>query len=71
MTTRCRHNTYTTRTTCFTGPVSASRQNQAAHGGITERDTCRRCGATRATNVNGVHVERGSWCPPGQDGGAS
>lgn len=43
----------------FSGAV-ANPQNQAAHGNICEVHTCR-CGATRSTNVNGWHTERGTW----------
>lgn len=43
----------------FFGPVSR-KQNPAAHGGICEREFCA-CGATRDWNLNGSHVERGSW----------
>lgn len=46
----------------FFGPVAA-RQNPAAHGGCCEIARCR-CGATRRTNVNGRHVERGPWILP-------
>lgn len=48
-----------TETRCFLGPV-AWPENPAAHGNVTEWQTCR-CGATRAVNVNGLHVERGPW----------
>lgn len=54
-----RHRAKTTITRCFSGPVSG-RQNPAAHGNVCRIDTCS-CGATRATNVNGNHVERGDW----------
>lgn len=38
-------------------------ENPAAHGGVCFVDRCR-CGATRRTNVNGWHRERGPWCEP-------
>jgi len=44
---------------CFSGPVS-DRENRAAHGNICTVDTCK-CGATRRTNVNGRHIEKGQW----------
>ncbi len=43
----------------FSGPVRQP-ENRAAHGGICVIDTCA-CGATRHTNRNGLHVERGAW----------
>lgn len=46
---------------CFVGPVSRE-ENRAAHGNITlleERDD----GARRSVNVNGIHVEVGTWGP--------
>lgn len=46
----------------YTAPVNWP-GNPAAHGGVCVIDTCR-CGYWRATNVNGVHVERGSWEAP-------
>src|SRR5690606_29179644 len=49
-------------TRCFVGPVS-DEENPAAHGGITETDECVICGARRAANVNGRHVELGPWGP--------
>lgn len=47
----------------FTGSVRPDNPNPAAHGNITQWDTCR-CGATRATNINGRHIERGPWEMP-------
>lgn len=44
---------------CYGGPV-AERENPAAHGNIVVIDECR-CGAHRATNVNGRHIERSEW----------
>ena len=61
MTTTHRHRPHTSEDYGFTGPVSR-RENRAAHGNITQWDTCR-CGATRATNINGRHIERGEWTP--------
>jgi len=49
----------------FSGAV-AQPENQAAHGNICRVDTCR-CGATRRTNINQSHVERGQWTMPGAD----
>lgn len=59
---KCRHpkSARSTATHCFAGPVSR-RENPAAHGGICETETCGRCGATRAANVNGRHIEQGPW----------
>lgn len=51
-----------TWTTCYRGSVSWP-GNPAAHGNITEHEVCA-CGATRAVNVNGLHVERGPWKLP-------
>lgn len=44
---------------CYSGPVSRD-ENRAAHGNICIVEKCA-CGATRATNVNGVHFEQGVW----------
>jgi len=44
----------------FWGPINAAEQNEAAHGNITAIDYCR-CGATKRTNINGRHLERGKW----------
>lgn len=54
-----RHTVETSRTSCFSGPVSRD-ENPSAHGGITEHQTCS-CGATRRININGGHVEKGHW----------
>jgi hypothetical protein len=54
------HRTESSRTIPFTGPVATERQNPRAHGGVTEIATCK-CGATRLTNRNQGHVERGQW----------
>jgi hypothetical protein len=43
----------------FSRPVSEN-ENRAAHGNICRVDTCS-CGATRRTNINGSHIERGVW----------
>lgn len=43
----------------FNGPVKYP-GNPSAHGNITVRDTCR-CGAVRDCNVNGRHLEYGTW----------
>lgn len=43
----------------FIGPVRQP-QNQAAHGNICRHDVCK-CGATRKTNINMRHIERGAW----------
>ena len=52
----------------FVGAVVSARQhNPAAHGGLLVHDTCR-CSATRLTNVNGRHIERGRWYG-GDEGG--
>lgn len=44
----------------YNGTVAPFHANPAAHGHVCVVQTCR-CGATRATNVNGDHVERGPW----------
>ena len=59
-----RHQVIRTETRPFTGPVAA-KQNPAAHGGVTLVHYCA-CGATRRTNQNGRHIERGPWQEPGQ-----
>lgn len=38
----------------------APKYNPSAHGGVCIVETCR-CGATRHTNRNGQHEERGTW----------
>lgn len=43
----------------YTTPVKYP-QNSAAHGNVCVHDYCA-CGASRATNVNGRHIERGPW----------
>ena len=53
------HRLHTTRIVGFRGPVRTP-ENRAAHGNICEIATCR-CGATRETNVNQDHFERGQW----------
>jgi hypothetical protein len=47
----------------FSGPVAIHDQNPAAHGNICRVDSCS-CGATRRTNINGSHKERGAWEMP-------
>jgi len=55
------HKAKTSETRPFWGPVATgARENRAAHGGYTRRETCS-CGATRKVNVNGAHVEKGRW----------
>lgn len=54
-----KHKAQSERTLPFQGPV-ASPENPAAHGNVCHVETCK-CGATRRTNVNGRHLERGSW----------
>lgn len=49
-------------TTTYRGPV-AEIQDRAAHGGVRIVDRCA-CGATRETNRNQGHVERGLWRGP-------
>lgn len=44
----------------YSGPIQGARENRAAHGNVQVIDTCS-CGATRRTNVNQGHVERGPW----------
>jgi len=51
------------RTVGYSVPV-AHPGNPAAHGNICQVDKCR-CGATRHTNVNQHHIERGQWTMPG------
>ena len=56
-----KHRAKTSETRAFTGPVAnGARENRAAHGGHTRRETCS-CGATRRVNVNGSYVEWGEW----------
>lgn len=43
----------------YNGSVSRD-ENRAAHGNICIVETCA-CGATRSTNVNGLHFEQGVW----------
>lgn len=61
----CAHpkNRRESRTIGYAGPV-AKQENPAAHGGICNHETCLVCGAARATNINGSHVERGPWRAP-------
>lgn len=65
----CRHpkTARTSVTRCFCGPV-AQNKNPAAHGGVCEVETCGVCGATRAANINGSHVEQGAWSPAPEAG---
>lgn len=58
------HRTIKSEDFAFSGPV-AQPANQAAHGNICRVDTCR-CGATRRTNINQRHIERGQWTMPGE-----
>jgi hypothetical protein len=59
-----RHKMSTERNYCFRGPaVGARTENRAAHGNVTVVERCA-CGATRETNINGRHVERGAWMQP-------
>lgn len=51
----------------FFGPV-AGKQNPKAHGGNCVVEHCP-CGATRMTNVNGKHTERGPWSGGGSKAG--
>lgn len=56
-----RHTPFTTKTIGYRGTVAnVTRENRAAHGAVCHVDICR-CGATRETNSNGRHVERGAW----------
>jgi hypothetical protein len=57
------HRVKTSRDVCFTGPIASAKENRAAHGNITQIDTCQ-CGAKRKTNINGLHTERGQWFLP-------
>ena len=53
----------TTEDRCYSGSVSRhpwTEENRAAHGGITYREICA-CGASRAVNQNGRHIEVGTW----------
>ena len=59
-----RHKLDTERNYCFRGPAAGARtENRAAHGNVTVVERCA-CGATRETNINGRHVERGTWMQP-------
>lgn len=63
----CNHEaTKTTRERCFTGGVAVSpytAENRRAHGGVTMDEACSACGAERAVNTNGSHIEVGPWGP--------
>jgi hypothetical protein len=48
----------------FVGPVNRepfTAENRAAHGGITRKQRCADCGATRRVNINGQHKEYSPW----------
>jgi hypothetical protein len=47
---------------CFTGPVARD-ENRAAHGNICATYECVDCGARRAVNINGRHIEHGPFGP--------
>lgn len=47
----------------FSGCVAPYACNPSSHGNITIIDTCS-CGATRRTNINQNHQERGAWVEP-------
>jgi len=47
----------------FRGQIATAKENRAAHGNICEIAVCL-CGATRFTNINQQHRERGRWTPP-------
>lgn len=49
-----------TRTYGFSGCVAPHNCNPASHGGVVDLEECS-CGATRSLNINGSHIERGSW----------
>lgn len=59
----CTHSQVRVRVEPYTGPVSLTRENPAAHGGVTEVAVCATCGAERHTNVNGWAIEVGEWYP--------
>ena len=48
-----------TGTSGFQHCVNPRNCNPSAHGYITIKERCYRCGATRMTNENGRHVEKG------------
>lgn len=51
----------------FSAPVYVlpyTRENRAAHGGITYTEQCAECAAIRDVNANGRHVEVSSWRKP-------
>lgn len=57
----CTHaDTRTLSVRAFVGPVSVD-ENRAAHGNVTMEVECVACGARQMRNVNGVHVETGTW----------
>ena len=61
MTTKHTHRTVKTLTRGYRGTVAnPKKMNPAAAGGVLFIDVCR-CGATKETNSNGRHVERGGW----------
>lgn len=60
-----KHKAKTEITRGYTGTArgahyTAKGENRSAHGGICHVETCA-CGATRETNSNGRHMERGTW----------
>lgn len=45
----------------FTGPVSTTHENPAAHGGVSYTVECVDCGAQRQVNQNRQAYEYGPW----------
>jgi hypothetical protein len=63
----CKHeHTIETRVVGYSAPVAVhpyTEENPAAHGNICVTEQCTRCGADRLKNINGNHVEYGTWGP--------
>ena len=63
--TKCPHNhTKVIDERCYSGPVACppyTYENLMAHGNIEITERCMLCGKERKCNVNGRHVEVGTW----------
>jgi hypothetical protein len=62
------HRAVSSRTVGWTHCVSPRGCSGAAHGCIEVIGRCR-CGATRSTEINGLHVRRGPWVEAEQEEG--
>lgn len=47
----------------FTGCVNPEQCNPAAHGNVTDAETCH-CGWQRSVNINQGHIEKSRWRAP-------